>query len=94
MCLFHVLHYGFRKRMLLVNTPTGRSTIIVIDILVIVSNLMYSLNLLAPEVLKLALDATPSPNNEQMWDTPAAASSWLKTFAINNESLLKETDVC
>lgn len=21
--LFHVLHYGFRKRMLLVNTPTG-----------------------------------------------------------------------
>jgi len=44
-------------------------------------------------VLKLALDATPSPNNELMWDTPAAASTWLKTFAINNEELLKETDV-
>lgn len=28
-----------------------------------------------------------------MWDTPAAASTWLKTFAINNEELLKETDV-
>ena len=28
-----------------------------------------------------------------MWDTPAAASAWLKTFAINNEELLKETDV-
>ncbi|CAF0858948.1 unnamed protein product [Adineta ricciae] len=68
LCLFHVLHYGFRKRMLLVNTPT------------------------AGEVLKLALDATPSPNNEQMWDTPAAASAWLKTFAINNEEILKETD--
>jgi len=68
LCLFHVLHYGFRKKMLLVNTPT------------------------AAEILKLALDATPSPNNEQMWDTPAAASSWLKTFAINNEELLKETD--
>ena len=23
LCLFHVLHYGFRKRMLLVNTPQG-----------------------------------------------------------------------
>jgi hypothetical protein len=23
LCLFHVLHYGFRKKMLLVNTPTG-----------------------------------------------------------------------
>jgi hypothetical protein len=49
--------------------------------------------LLAMEVLKLALDATPSPNNELMWDTPAAASTWLKTFAINNEDLLKETNV-
>jgi len=66
--LFHVLHYGYRKKMLLVNTPQ------------------------AAEVLKLALDATPSPNNELMWDTPAAASTWLKTFAINNEELLKETD--
>ncbi|CAF1324573.1 unnamed protein product [Adineta steineri] len=66
--LFHVLHYGLRKKMLLVNTPT------------------------AAEVLKLALDATPSPNNELMWDTPTAASSWLKTFAINNEELLKETN--
>jgi hypothetical protein len=25
LCLFHVLHYGFRKKMLLVNTPTGNS---------------------------------------------------------------------
>lgn len=49
--------------------------------------------ILAGEVLKLALDATPSPNNEQMWDTPAAATAWLKTFAINNEEILKETDV-
>ena len=24
MSLFHVLHYGFRKKMLLVNTPTGQ----------------------------------------------------------------------
>lgn len=48
---------------------------------------------LAPEVLKLALDATPSSINEQMWDTPAAATNWLKTFAINNEEILKETDV-
>ena len=47
----------------------------------------------ASEVLKLALDATPSPNNELMWDTPAAATAWLKTFAINNEALLKETNV-
>jgi hypothetical protein len=28
-----------------------------------------------------------------MWDTPSAASTWLKTFAINNEELLKETNV-
>ncbi len=28
-----------------------------------------------------------------MWDTPAAATNWLKTFAINNEELLKETNV-
>jgi len=28
-----------------------------------------------------------------MWDTPSAAITWLKTFAINNEDLLKETDV-
>ncbi len=28
-----------------------------------------------------------------MWDTPSAASNWLKTFAINNEELLKETNV-
>lgn len=28
-----------------------------------------------------------------MWDTPSAASAWLKTFAISNEELLKETDV-
>ncbi|CAF1162306.1 unnamed protein product [Rotaria sordida] len=68
LCLFHVIHYGYRKKMLLVNTPT------------------------AAEVLKLALDATPSPNNEQMWDTPSAASTWLKTFAINNEAILRETD--
>ncbi|CAF2115642.1 unnamed protein product [Rotaria magnacalcarata] len=68
LCLFHVLHYGFRKKMLLINTPT------------------------ASEVLKLVLDATPSPSNELMWDTPAAASTWLKTFAINNEDILKETD--
>jgi hypothetical protein len=43
--------------------------------------------------LKLALDATPSSINEQMWDTPAAATNWLKTFAINNEDILKESDV-
>lgn len=48
---------------------------------------------LAAEVLKLALDATPSSINEQMWDTPAAATNWLKTFAINNEEILKESDV-
>ena len=48
---------------------------------------------LASEVLKLALDATPSSINEHMWDTPAAATNWLKTFAINNEEILKETDV-
>jgi hypothetical protein len=49
--------------------------------------------IIAAEVLKLALDATPSSINEQMWDTPAAASTWLKTFAISNEELLQETDV-
>jgi hypothetical protein len=55
-------------------------------------NLVYFF--LAAEVLKLALDAAPSANNEHMWDTPAAAVTWLKTFAVNNETLLKETDVC
>ena len=53
----------------------------------------FDVILAAAEVLKLALDATPSQNDEKMWDTPAAATTWLKTFAINNEALLKETDV-
>lgn len=84
MCLFHVLHYGFRKKMLLLNTPTGNEDFPR-------SNKIRLF--LAGEVLKLALDATPSSINEQMWDTPAAATNWLKTFAINNEEILKQTDV-
>ena len=84
--LFHVLHYGFRKKMLLVNTPTGEW----IELFHTAHLQFFSS---AMEVVKLVLDATPSPSNELMWDTPAAATAWLKTFAINNETLLKETDV-
>ncbi|CAF0739089.1 unnamed protein product [Didymodactylos carnosus] len=66
--LFHVIHYAWKNKMLLVNTPT------------------------CAEVLKLPKEATPSPKNELLYDTPYEAKQWLKTFAINNENILKESD--